>query len=603
MTRLVFDLETDGLYRECTKIHCAVVLDIDTMEGTYYTPSTIHKLPDQLKKADGIIAHNGVGFDIPIIKKILGVDLYDYPVRKLDTLILSKLIYYNGEFKKKHQANLEDHKRLLISHSLKAWGLRLGLLKGDYGEQEDAWSRYTPEMLEYCKQDVQVTAKLFMHLQSHPYRPDLPLEAIDLEHKFARVIQEQTNNGWFFNIAKAQALHVELFKEKEEIEKELEEVFKPIYFEGKLKEYKKGSYKRKCEVTGIKVEYYTHTPIALTPFNPSSRQHIVKWLHRRYKWKPHKHTEKGSPIVDSSVLSKLKYPEAQLLCKYFDLQKVVGMLVEGKNGWLKLVNDESRINGELDTLGAVSGRCTHRTPNLAQVPSSRAFKGKECRELFTVPTGKVLIGCDASGLELRMLAHYLYRYDGGEYADAVVDGDIHTTNQEAAGLDTRDQAKTFIYAFLYGAGDSKLGSIKGNTNMAKNGKELKAKFFKAIPAIEELLEQVKVTAEKGYIRGVTGRRLHIRSPHSALNTLLQSAGAYVMKYYTVALYEALSKYKDKVLFVGNIHDEVQLEVSEDIKEEVRVICEDIFKDITTLLKFKVPLEGEARIGITWNDTH
>ena len=139
--------------------------------------------------------------------------------------------------------------------------------------------------------------------------------------------------------------------------------------------------------------------------------------------------------------------------------------------------------------------------------------------------------------------------------------------------------------------------------MAKNGKELKAKFFKAIPAIEQLLEQVRVKADSGYIRGLTGRRLHIRSPHSALNTLLQSAGAYVMKYYTVALHKALSKYGNKVLFVGNIHDEVQLEVNEDIKEEVRVICEDIFKDITTLLSFKVPLEGEARIGGTWNDTH
>jgi DNA polymerase I-like protein with 3'-5' exonuclease and polymerase domains len=606
LTTLTFDLETDGLYRECTRIHCAVIYDHD--EDRYHTfdPTDVHRLPEILKEADVLIGHNIVGFDVPVINKLFGIDLHPH-CKLIDTFLLSKLAYYDIE---DHLAMSEPcDPKLKSSHGLKAWGQRLKLHKGDYGTQEDAWTEYDKDMLDYCKQDVKVTTTLYRHLMR---RGNVPQRALRLEQDFARVIQKQTAKGWYFDVKKAQQLHVQLHQQREEIERELSTVFLPMYCgtntdhitePAKIKTYKKGTYIRKCAVTGVRVEYGTHTPIKLTEFNAGSRQHIHRWLHAMYKWKPKKYTENGSAIIDSTVLNALPYPEAQLLGKYFELQKILGMLIEGKNGWLKVVNDESRINGELDTIGAVSGRCTHRSPNLAQVPSSRAFKGKECRELFTVPTGKVLIGCDASGLELRMLAHYLYRYDGGEYADAVVDGDIHTTNQEAAGLDTRDQAKTFIYAFLYGAGDSKLGSIKGNTNMAKNGKELKAKFFKAIPAIEELLEQVKVTAEKGYIRGVTGRRLHIRSPHSALNTLLQSAGAYVMKYYTVALYEALSKYKDKVLFVGNIHDEVQLEVSEDIKEEVRVICEDIFKDITTLLKFKVPLEGEARIGITWNDTH
>ncbi len=604
MSTLIFDLETDGLYQECTKIHCGVVYNMEEDEYTTYTPSTIHKIVDQLKGATTIVAHNGIGFDIPVIKKLLGVDLYQYRRQLADTLILSKLIYYDLVFENAHQVRLQHIKKLANSHSLKAWGIRLGETKGDYGEQEDAWSTYNPEMLEYCKQDVKVTAMLYQHLLDHEYMKDLPSKAILIEYNFARVIQEQTNKGWFFDVKKAQRLHVELHKEREQIEVELYEVFKPIYFAGKIKEYKKGSYSRMCPVTNVKVEYFKHTPVTLTEFNPSSRQHIVKWLDRRYKWKPVKKTEKGSPIVDSSVLSKLKYPEAQILCKYFDLQKVVGMLVEGKNGWLNLVNEEDRINGQLDTLGAVSGRCTHRTPNLAQVPSGRAFKGKECRELFTVPEGYVLIGCDASGLELRMLAHFLYEFDEGEYAKEVVSGDIHTTNQLAAGLETRDQAKTFIYAFLYGAGDAKLGSITGSKNKAKAGKALKFKFFEALPAIEDLLDKVqRSVAKRSYIVGISGRRLHIRSAHSALNTLLQSAGAYVMKYYTVELFKNLKKYGNKVHFVGNIHDEVQLEVAKEIAEEVKQICESTFATVTDILQFKVPLEGEASIGRNWNETH
>lgn len=604
MSTLIFDLETDGLYQECTKIHCGVVYDVERDEYTTYTPTTVHKITDQLKEATKIVAHNGIGFDIPVIKKLLGVDLYQYRRELADTLILSKLIYFDQVFENMHQVRLQHIKKLQNSHSLKAWGIRLGESKGDYGEQEDAWDTYNPEMLEYCKQDVKVTAELYKHLMAHEYMKDLPDKAILIEYNFARVIQEQTNKGWYFDVKKAQKLHVELYHEKEQIEAELEEVFKPIYFAGKIKEYKKGSYKRTCPVTLVKVEYYRHTPVTLTEFNPSSRQHIVKWLDRRYKWKPTRKTEKGSPIVDSSVLSTLDYPEAQLLCKYFDLQKVVGMLIEGKNGWLNLVNSDDRINGQLDTLGAVSGRCTHRTPNLAQVPSGRAFKGKECRELFTVPEGHVLIGCDASGLELRMLAHFLHKYDDGEYAKEVVNGDIHTTNQLAAGLDTRDQAKTFIYAFLYGAGDAKLGSIKGDKNKIKNGKELKKKFFEAIPAISMLLDRVQELVEKkGYLVGISGRRLHIRSSHSALNTLLQSAGAYVMKYYTVELFKNLRKYGNKVHFVGNIHDEVQLEVAKEIAEEVKQICESTFATVTDILQFKVPLEGEASIGRNWNETH
>jgi DNA polymerase I-like protein with 3'-5' exonuclease and polymerase domains len=275
------------------------------------------------------------------------------------------------------------------------------------------------------------------------------------------------------------------------------------------------------------------------------------------------------------------------------------MVAEGNNAWLKLVGTDNRIHGQLDTLGAVTGRCTHRKPNVAQTPSSRAFKGGECRRLFKARTGYRIVGVDASGLELRMLAHYMAKWDKGSYGKQVLDGDIHTVNQEAAGLATRDQAKTFIYAFLYGAGDGKIGSIVGGK--AKEGKALKAKFFKTLPALEKLITAVTKSAEKGYVTGLTGRRLYIRSPHSALNSLLQSAGAYVMKYYTVALYNNLKDYDASM--VGNIHDEVQMEVLESQVDEVKKIAEASFAEVTNILNFRIKLEGEAQDGETWYDTH
>lgn len=586
----IFDLETNGLLYEVTTIHCMVIYDVEEKQYWNYTNKDMEEGLTKLMEYDVLIGHNIIGFDLPVIKKLY--DKYYKDKEVVDTLILSKLAYYNLM-----QLDVLTHandgrlpKKFHGRHSLESWGYRLGDNKGEFGKQDNAWETYTPSMLDYCRQDVHLTQKLWKKLKSK----SVPDEALKLEQDFAKVIQQQTETGWYFDVVKAQKLHVELMVEKEQIEAELEKVFKPKYLPkaGGVKQYKKEPFNR------LGTAYYKHSPIILTVFNPSSRQHIVKWLEDLYGWKPKKFTDKKSPIVDSSVLNTLPYPEAQLLAKYFDLQKVVGMLAEGKNAWLKLIKDDDRIHGELDTLGAVTGRCTHRNPNLAQVPSGRAFKGKECRSLFTVPEGKKLIGCDASGLELRMLAHFMARYDNGAYGKQVLEGDIHTVNQKAAGLSTRDEAKTFIYAFLYGAGDAKIGSIVGGKS--KEGKALKEKFFKSLPALEKLITAVKKSASKGYITGLTGRKLYIRSEHSALNVLLQSAGAYVMKYYTIEIAKRLG---DKIKLVGNIHDEVQCEVAQNDVEYVSKVLEDTFEYVTTTLDFRIKLEGEANVGQTWEETH
>jgi len=602
---LIFDLETDGLLDTATTTHCAVTYDVDTNVYTEYRPSDIPKLIEDLKAADVIGGHNIITFDIPVIKKLYGVDLWDH-CEVVDTLILSRLAYYNLQHLD------EDTKlppRMKGLHGLKSWGYRLNTNKGTYGEQEDAWDSFSEEMLEYCKQDVNLNQVLYKRLVAKK----VPNEALRIEQQFARIIQRQVQHGWFFDTRKAQDLHVLLIEKKEKLFTQLEETFKPLQDWVALKpapmytqkgdlsvryknQIKKGAHNDEKEGWGYWETVY---------FNPGSRTHIRRWMEEVYGWKSPKKTEKGTPIINEEVLKGVKFPEAKLLREYFLTQKILGMVAEGKNAWLKLVQSDGRIHGQVNTLGAVTGRCTHNKPNVAQTPASYSFMGKECRQLFTVPKGKLIVGCDASGLELRMLAHYMAIYDAGEYGEQVVNGDIHTINQKAAGLPTRDQAKTFIYGFLYGAGVAKLGQIVGGS--VKQGKILKNRFLAKLPALEQLSDAVKDKAHKGYLLGLNKRKYYIRSDHSALNVLLQGAGAMVMKYYLVQVDKDLQKLGytpgKEYEFIGNIHDEIQIEVDEELSKEIAKVCVEAFAKTEEILHFRVKLEGEAKIGHTWEETH
>lgn len=607
MSVAIFDIETNGLYHDATVIHC-IAIKIDEEPVNLYT--NIDKALEVLSKADVIVAHNGVNFDIPMIEKLYPKWTYK---DTLDTLIMSRLTYPNIMLQDANRKTIP--KNLKGSHSLKAWGYRLRKLKGNYGEDTD-WQEYTEEMGEYCMQDVEVTYSLYQKLMER----NIPQEAIWVEQEFASIISRQEKYGVYFDVKAAEQLHVELIGEKEEIEEQLMETFKPLKT-WTPKPYPKQPYKKDgtesetlkrqkamgCHfIDGLEWGYYRDVE-----FNPSSRQHIARWLTEVYDWKPTEYTENGTVVINEKVLDQLDFKEGKLLAKYFNVTKLIGQLADGKNAWLKMLGSDNRIRGRVNTLGAVSRRCTHSNPNMAQVPSSRAYKGKEARQLFTVPKGKKMVGCDADGLELRTLSHYMARYDGGKYAKIVDEGDkdngtdVHTTNQKSAGLPTRDDAKTFIYAFLYGAGDGKIGEIVKGT--AEDGRKLKNRFFKMIPAIKKLIEAVQAAYTKHKtLKALDGNPFHIRSSHSALNTLLQGAGALVMKYYLIFLdrnlsleFEAGSQYE----FVLNVHDEVQIECDEDIAERVAEICEKSFDDVTEYLKFRIPLRGSAAIGDNWAETH
>ena len=581
---IVFDIETNGLLLDVSMFYVGWAYCLESKK--YEKFLDVNKMIDFLNTATTLVGHNIIGYDIPALNK-LGTKNVSKDIKIIDTLILSRLAYYDADFS--------------FSHSLNAYGQRLGFPKGDHSD----WTRYSPEMDEYCKRDVDVTVKVLQHLKRKTGQ----------WQQVQAIITQQHINGWLFDVKAAQALHVELIDRMDKAERELHEVFKPIKSFVPMKypvtAYKKDGTKSvtllRHEALGCDVHEIDGKPTwgyyEDLVFNPGSGQHIARFIEHYFGKQKWEITEKGTQRTDAKSLKKMfKDKEfAKPLLHYQEVKKLLGQLAEGDNAWLKQVRKNNRIHGSANILGAVTGRFTHSNPNMAQVPSVKAFKGVESRSLFTVPHGYKLVGCDASGLELRTLSHYLAKHDGGEYGKKLIEEDIHTANQVAAGLPTRDNAKTFIYGFLYGAGDAKIGEIvKGS---AADGKRLKTQFLAKTKGLDKLVKGVQQAAKRGYLIGVTGRRLYVRSPHAALNVLLQSAGAYIMKYYLVELNKQLTERNIDFAFVGNIHDEVQIQVKEEQADEVASIAEACFPIVEMKLNWRCKLDGEAKIGNNWADTH
>ena len=601
-TTLIFDIETNGLLDTCTKIHSLCIIDADTHKEY---PCSDHpgyiSINDGLKmlsEADCIIGHNIIKFDIPAIKLIHPE--WETKAKIRDTLVCTRLIWpdISDSDYTRVRAKKEFPARLIGRHSLEAWGYRIREHKGTFCKETD-WKDWSKEMQDYCMQDVIVTLDLWNHIKAQKYSEI----AIDLEHDFQQILWTQEQNGFPFDKDRAVKLYSELSARREVLSQELLKLFPPKIVRSEF--VPKRDNKAKGWVKGVTVIKETEVP-----FNPASRQQIAERLIEN-GWKPDGYTDTGRPIVDETALTTIHTPATDALCEYLMLQKRIGQLAEGNNAWLKLEQD-GIIHGQVITNGAVTGRCTHSNPNMAQIPAVHSPYGKECRSLFGPPKGWVQIGCDASGLELRCLAHYMSPYDGGAYAHIILTGDIHTENQKAAGLETRDQAKRFIYALNYGAGDVKLGSVvkpqASEDEQRAIGKALKTKFFKKLPALKQLITDVQNVAQtRGFLRGLDGRRLHIRSQHSALNTLLQSAGAVVMKKATCILWRDLNEqglyWPDDVIQMAHVHDEYQLACNLDNADLVGKIGIMAISKAGDYFGFKCPLAGEYKVGLNWADCH
>lgn len=606
--RLCFDIETNGLLEDLTCVHIIVAQDIDTGEIHDFKPHEIEAGLDLLSKADVLVAHNGIKFDIPALKKVYPD--FTYKARVFDTLVLSRLIW--PDLSDRDQINTAKNKyrfdkpKLIGSHSLAAWGIRLDEHKGDY---EGGWEEWSEEMHSYAIQDVAVTLSLWKRIEKTGYSQT----AIDLELEVADIMAECERHGFSFDVPAARVLETSLTREQYNLTEKLQDTFPPFYIKGPVVTSKRTvNYKDKAGTW----EGGEYTKVTRTVFNPGSRVHIANRLKEFHGWNPSEFTASGLPKIDETVLSALPFPEAALLNDYFCVSKRLGQLSGGKSAWLNAERN-GRIHGSYITNGAVTGRATHQNPNIAQVPSVSAPWGKECRSLFKAGDNCVLVGADLSGLELRCLSHYMSRYDDGAYAREVLQGDCHTANQAAAGLSTRDQAKTFIYAFLYGAGAEKIGSIVGGS--AKDGKRLKNRFLKQTPALAHLIQDVSERASsEGQLRGLDGRLVHVRHQHAALNTLLQSAGALISKRWLVEIRLALIEagLAECVNLVAWVHDEVQIEVNlnvrstnsshrgpDDTCERVKRIACDAARKAGEFFEFRVPIDAEATSGHSWADTH
>lgn len=619
---LIADCETYNLLDKMTKLHMVQLGTVNGEDSVIYLDlkdpqnaqwigqeealgltSEIRPLSegiDRLRSADSYCFHNGIKFDMPAINKFFpGTIRRD---RLLDTLVMARLAFPEER-----------------NHTLKAWGLRTGTHKGDYSGD---YSTVDAEFLKYSQDDIPAGRALY-HKVSHVLEWGF---SSALEHEVAYWIGLQETNGFRLDVAGAQALDVELRAETAGYETLLKQTFGPI--ERTLTMTPKANNAPRGYVKGV-----PFTKRWSEEFNPSSRHHIAERL-QILGWKPSEFGANGVAAVDEGTLAKLKFPEAKLLCDYFKSSKKLGMLSDGKGGWLKAVKADGRVYGRVNPNGARTGRMTHSSPNMAQVD-----KDPRMRALWLPRAGWKLVGIDAEGLEARMLAHRLYSWDQGALAERLVSGtkesrtDIHSANLKslvdhkllpvAAWEDGfkigREGTKTILYAMIYGAGDWKIGEsvrdiireLKVRVSLppsAELGKLTRMALSRSMVGFDKLaaLAQHK-TASPGYFVGLDGRHVPSTSKHSALNTLLQGDGAVVMK-------KALSLFGDHMEasglphggswgFCANVHDEVQIECVPELAEGIGGDFEKAITQAGVELKVRCPLAGSSAVGNNWAETH
>ena len=598
----IFDIETNGFYNEVNTIYCIVICDVATGQVTSYGPHGIDDALRHLDSGDVLIGHNVIFYDVPVIEKLYP-GVVDFESKELiDTLVCTRFLWPKEKLLEVDNIDYPHvPARLHGSFSLEAFGHRF---KNNKLEFKD-FSKYTEEMLVYCEQDTRVTEQLYKLLCD---QTNLKEPALRLEHDLARCIEKQIRSGFPFDVDAALDLVDELEKRRDELVTELRQAFPPVdegdWFVPKVNNKAKG-YKAGEKIWRSK----------LVEFNPGSRQQICERLKEKYGWTPTAVTDKGNPIVDDDVLASLSYPEAKPLAEYMLVKKRLGQLKEGSNAWLKLVDEDCLIHGDLITNGCITGRAAHRNPNMGQIPAVYSPYGKECRALFHAPRGWSQLGVDAKALELRCLAGYLALYDNGEYGRLVCDDDIdiHTYNQEKFGVETRDISKRLLYAVLYGAGFYKAGSIvepneKNADTLKQLGKKAITALMKGVPALSQLKAKLSENLERrGFLMGLDRRPLYCRSEFKALNVLLQAAGAVLMKATVVNLHQNLKEFGLEYGIDWQqhafVHDEIQLSCRPDLVEDVTKLALLSFPMSGENYGFRVPIEGDAKVGTNWKECH
>ena len=614
MKRIIADLETNGLLPEVSTVHCLSIRDLDNEEeclsfNQQGGKNTIEAGLKILAEADEIYGHNWISYDAAVLAKLY--PKFSTPAKLFDTLLIAKMRF--PDIRNTHDYALSAMGRLPKQfqgrQSLKAWGYRLSCPKDDY---KGGWESWSQDMESYCEQDTLTTLALVKHLAAHKAFSRMGA-AIETEQVLKVILDKAQENGVCFNVEDAQVLATTLATEKYTVACELQKMFPPW-------EVSRGIFIPK--VNSMKHGYVKGVPVErfkTIEFNPDSADLIADRLMKLFGWNPSVFTPTGKPQVTDMILSKLDYPEAKLLRRYLLLGKRLEQIQVGKQAWLR-AEVGGMIHGRIDQLGTATVRASHMTPNLAQVPKNGKAYGKECRALFGPPAGWTMMGADVSGLELRVLAHFMAKHDGGAYGKTVIEGrnedgtDVHSVNMRAAGLTDRDRAKTMIYALLYGAGDAKLGTIilpNGKATQQKDaGAKLRKKFLKNLRALGLLINDVKMLAKRRkHLPVLEGRLLPVRSEHAALNTLLQGTGAVICKRWIVEFTRRMTAefgpqgWNGKWALMLWVHDEIQVAVRPAIAERACVIAVESIEHMTDHFSFRVPLTGEAKLGNNWSLTH
>jgi DNA polymerase-1 len=670
MHRLLFDTESNGFVGNATKIHCVAAVDVDTEERLDWKPDNIAGAIEALEKADVLIGHNIQRHDIPLITKLMLWTPRPAVVIR-DTMIGARLKYPNVKDTDDdliRAGKMPPGKKYRGKHTIGAWGYRLGMHKGDYAAVKEAealakgiddpdaiaryvWGEWNQEMHDYMLQDRETNLGLWRHLNLDDYSQP----AVELEHRIARVCDEMEKAGVPFDVKAAGELHTKLLTRKHEIEEQLVAQF-GSWVKGVSPDPKKCLFEPKKD--NAKLGYVKGQPcskLKVVTFNPGSRDHIAKVLIDR-GWKPTAFTPGGKPEINEEVVEGIvaRFPEMEGLGEYLMLDKRLSQLADGDTAWLKMVREDGRIHGVINPMGTTTSRAAHMYPNLGQVPNAASPYGPECRALFYAPPGWTIVGCDESGLELRGLAHFLYPLDQGAYAKVVLEGDVHWMHAQVMGLSDQprdkhnklhtiireDGTKRFIYAYIYGCWDHMAGEIvyaclvKARREN-EEGRLLYEKFFGTREVTESSLKRVGksmrdafVTRINGFAKlkhkvseqfdrfhwlpGLDGRRIPARSDHSALNFMIQSAGAIICKRWVADSfdeccarfkYDFTNPWNGDFVFGLWVHDEVQVWCRNGIEKEIAAILLRNAAAAGEPYGFRVPLGGEAKFGRSWAETH
>lgn len=579
-----FDIETDDL--KATRIWCAVFINAATRERIVATDhQSIRRFFEEHPDAI-LVGHNIISFDVPTCNRVLGLHIpYD---RVVDTLTLSYL--YDP--------------RMLGGHSLEAWGERLGLAKIEFKD----FSCLSDEMITYCIQDTELCLRVFKALTRRMRERGFSEKSAWIEHNIRQVVDEQQNNGFYFDIPAAEELYATLRERERGLAVPILELFPAVLVPA-------GTYNFRTRKDGTPYASYvrhteqyprlemnddgTYTVYAYQEFNIGSpKQRVDKLL--SLGWEPDKFTPTGQPKVDEESLLKFadesNIPEVRLIADWLVTNGRGNMV----NTWLDCVDrSDSRMHGRVFTCGAGTRRMTHSSPNTANIPKAdpKVPWGKECRSLWTVPKGKVLVGYDAKALEMRMFAHYL---GDPEVAKLYIEGDPHSANAAMLGID-RSTVKNVFYAFLYGAMDPKLGATAGKDRQW--GEWARERLIKGTPGLEGLVRQIKTEYKTGFIKCIDGGYVRCPAEHAALNYKLQSAGGIVMKLASIFIRREVLRRGIDSKKVGDIHDEGQHEVDEKAGDEFGRLAVQAIRDAGEELNFSVPLDGDYKVGSSWAETH